>query len=56
MAPLPLASPCYSTLPTLGSEFPDSTLVQKIVVTVPERFEATISSFENSKTMLVLVW
>ncbi|XP_060216273.1 uncharacterized protein LOC132643756 [Lycium barbarum] len=35
----------------LGSEFPDSRLVQKILVTVPERFEATISSLENSKDL-----
>lgn len=35
----------------LGSEFPDSRLVQKILVTVPERFEATISSLENTKDL-----
>ena len=35
----------------LGSKFPDSRLVQKILVTVPERFEATISSLENSKDL-----
>jgi len=28
----------------LGTEFPDSRIVQKILVTVPERFESTISS------------
>lgn len=35
----------------LGSEFLDSRLVQKILVTAPERFEATISSRENSKDL-----
>ena len=33
----------------LGTEFTDSRIVQKILVTVPEKFEATISSIENSK-------
>ena len=33
----------------LGIEFSDSRIVQKILVTVPEKFEATISSIENSK-------
>ena len=33
----------------LGTEFTDSIIVQKILVTVPEKFEATISSIENSK-------
>ena len=35
----------------LGSEFPNSRLVHKILVTVPERFEATISSLENTKDL-----
>ncbi|XP_020262999.1 uncharacterized protein LOC109838978 [Asparagus officinalis] len=35
----------------LGSEFPDSRIVQKILVTVSERFEATISSLENTKDL-----
>ena len=35
----------------LGSEFPDSRLVQKILVTIPEWFEATITSLENSKDL-----
>lgn len=35
----------------LGSEFPDSRLVQKILVTIPERFEATISSLETTKDL-----
>jgi hypothetical protein len=33
----------------LGTEFTDSRIVQKILVTVSEKFEATISSIENSK-------
>ncbi|KAJ8620273.1 hypothetical protein MRB53_028802 [Persea americana] len=33
----------------LGADFSDSRIVQKILVTVPEKFEATISSIENSK-------
>lgn len=35
----------------LGSEFPDSRIVQKILITVPESFETTISSLENSKDL-----
>nr|XP_009622760.2 uncharacterized protein LOC104114098 [Nicotiana tomentosiformis] len=35
----------------LGSKFSDSRLVQKILVTVPERFEATISLLENTKDL-----
>lgn len=35
----------------LGSELSDSRIVQKILVTVPERFEATITSLENTKDM-----
>ena len=35
----------------LGFEFPDFKLVQKILVTVPERFEATISSLENTNDL-----
>jgi predicted aspartyl protease len=38
----------------LGSELSDSRIVQKILVTVPERFEATITSLENTKDMLKL--
>ncbi|XP_051140014.1 uncharacterized protein LOC127257620 [Andrographis paniculata] len=34
-----------------GSQLSDSRIVQKIIVTVPERFEATISSLENTKDM-----
>ena len=33
----------------LGTDFSNSRIVQKILVTVPEKFEATISSIENSK-------
>ncbi|KAJ8769908.1 hypothetical protein K2173_008990 [Erythroxylum novogranatense] len=35
----------------LGSNFDDSRIVQKILVTIPERFEATISSLKNSKDL-----
>ncbi|XP_012071159.2 uncharacterized protein LOC105633162 [Jatropha curcas] len=34
-----------------GFEFADTRIVQKILVTVPERFEATISSLENTKDL-----
>lgn len=33
----------------LGTDFSDSRIVQKILVTVPEKVQATISSIENSK-------
>ena len=35
----------------LGSEFPNYRLVQKILVTIPEQFEAIISLLENSKDL-----
>ncbi|XP_047319518.1 uncharacterized protein LOC124923397 [Impatiens glandulifera] len=35
----------------LGTEFLDSKLVQKVLVTVPKRFEATISLLENTKDL-----
>ena len=35
----------------LGSTFTDSRLIQKILVTVPERYEATIATLENSKDL-----
>ncbi|XP_074266730.1 uncharacterized protein LOC141590012 [Silene latifolia] len=35
----------------LGSEFSNSRIVQKILVTVPERFDATISSLESSRDL-----
>ncbi|KAK5835686.1 hypothetical protein PVK06_011381 [Gossypium arboreum] len=38
----------------LGSEFPDSRLVQKILVTVSEMFEATISFLENTKNLSMI--
>lgn len=34
-----------------GTEFSDSRIVQKILVTIPEKFEATISSLENAKDL-----
>ncbi|XP_074342185.1 uncharacterized protein LOC141679637 [Apium graveolens] len=35
----------------LGTDFPDSRIVQKLLVTLPEKFEITISSLENSKDL-----
>ncbi|XP_074379364.1 retrovirus-related Pol polyprotein from transposon TNT 1-94 isoform X2 [Apium graveolens] len=35
----------------LGTDFPDSRIVQKILVTLPEKFEVTISALENSKDL-----
>nr|KYP72493.1 Retrovirus-related Pol polyprotein from transposon TNT 1-94 [Cajanus cajan] len=35
----------------LGTEFSDTRIVQKILVTLPKRFESTISSLENSKDL-----
>ena len=35
----------------LGTDFSDSTIVQKILGLIPEKFEATISSLENSKDL-----
>ncbi|XP_049399763.1 uncharacterized protein LOC125863810 [Solanum stenotomum] len=35
----------------LGSEFKYSCIVEKILVTVPERFEATITTLENTKDL-----
>ncbi|XP_020216772.1 uncharacterized protein LOC109800398 [Cajanus cajan] len=35
----------------LGSDFADSRIVEKILVTVPERYEASITSLENSKNL-----
>lgn len=35
----------------LGSSFNDSRIVEKILVTVPERFEATITTLENTKDL-----
>lgn len=38
----------------LGGEFADSRIVQKLLVTVPERFETTISALENSKDLSII--
>ncbi|KAK5794783.1 hypothetical protein PVK06_036029 [Gossypium arboreum] len=38
----------------LGTELSDSRLVQKILVSVPEKYEATIASFENTKDLTQL--
>ena len=35
----------------LGSNFSDSRIVEKILVTIPERFETTITSLENTKDL-----
>ena len=35
----------------LGSSLADSRIVEKILVTVPERFEATINTLENTKDL-----
>ncbi|XP_049381416.1 uncharacterized protein LOC125845984 [Solanum stenotomum] len=35
----------------LGSTFSDSRIVQKILVTIPERYEATITTLENTKDL-----
>ncbi|XP_061343583.1 uncharacterized protein LOC133289617 [Gastrolobium bilobum] len=35
----------------LGSNFADSRIVEKILVTVPERYEAFIASLENTKDL-----
>ncbi|XP_027338134.1 uncharacterized protein LOC113852077 [Abrus precatorius] len=38
----------------LGTKFPDTRIVQKILVTVFERFESTISSLENLKDLSII--
>ena len=35
----------------LGFKFYDSRIIQKILVTIPEKFETTISSLENAKDL-----
>jgi len=40
----------------LGKEFPDSRLVEKILVTVPERYEASIASLENTKDLSTITF
>ncbi|GAB2276957.1 hypothetical protein Dimus_039215 [Dionaea muscipula] len=39
----------------LGTVFSDSRIVQKVLVTIPTKFEAVISSLENSKDLLELL-
>ncbi|KAH9805141.1 hypothetical protein KPL71_002337 [Citrus sinensis] len=38
----------------IGSEFTNSRIVQKILVTVPERYETTIITFENTKDLRLM--
>ncbi|XP_062117642.1 uncharacterized protein LOC133831386 [Humulus lupulus] len=35
----------------IGTEFPDSKIAQKLLVTVPERYEASVTTLENMKDM-----
>ncbi|XP_047150260.1 uncharacterized protein LOC124822311, partial [Vigna umbellata] len=35
----------------LGTRIPDSRIVQKILVTIPKRYEAALTSLENSKDL-----
>eukprot|EP00257_Ricinus_communis_P019918 XP_015579037.1 uncharacterized protein LOC107261801 [Ricinus communis] len=35
----------------LGTDLSDSRIVQKILVTIPEKYEATITSLENSRDL-----
>ena len=35
----------------LGKDFPDERIVQKILVTVPEKYESKISTLEESKDL-----
>ncbi|XP_047177535.1 uncharacterized protein LOC124844612, partial [Vigna umbellata] len=35
----------------LGTDIPESQIVQKILITIPERYEATLTSLENSKDL-----
>lgn len=39
----------------LGADFSYSRIVQKILVTIPEKVEATISSLENSKDLSSII-
>ena len=36
---------------SLGEEFPDANIVEKVLVTLPERFESKISSLEESRDL-----
>ncbi|XP_006603513.1 uncharacterized protein [Glycine max] len=38
----------------LGTEILDSRIVQKILVTIPEKYEATLTSLENSKDLSII--
>jgi hypothetical protein len=40
----------------LGIDFSDFRIVQKILVTIPEKFETTISSLKNSKNLSSITW
>jgi len=40
----------------LGKEFSDSRLIEKILVTVPERYEASIASLENTKDLSTITF
>ncbi|XP_027905975.1 uncharacterized protein LOC114165588 [Vigna unguiculata] len=40
----------------LGKEFSDSRLVEKILVTVLERYEASIASLENTKYLSIITF
>jgi len=40
----------------LGKKFPDSRFVEKILVTVPERYEASIASLENTKDLSIITF
>ena len=35
----------------LGKDFPDQRIIENILVTLPERYESTISSLENAKDL-----
>ena len=39
-----------------GKEFSNERIVQKILVTRPKKYEATISSLENSKDLSSISW
>uniref|UniRef100_A0A6N2ML41 Reverse transcriptase Ty1/copia-type domain-containing protein n=1 Tax=Salix viminalis TaxID=40686 RepID=A0A6N2ML41_SALVM len=40
----------------LGSDFSDSRIVEKLLVTEPERYEATITTLENTKDLSRFLW
>ena len=40
-----------NTVRLLGSKFTDSRIIQKILVIVPKRYEATIATLENTKDL-----